>query len=77
MQIQKNADFVKDTFAKFGLNMNLYNPHHNEGFEGFGTVQKTEEEIKKQKIKDFLDALPDYGFLTETKLAIPKELFVE
>jgi hypothetical protein len=57
--------------------MNLYNPNHNEGFESFGNVQKSEKEIKKQKIKDFLDALPDYGFLMDTKLAIPKELFVE
>ena len=47
MQMQKNADFVKDTFAKFGLNMDLYNPNHNEGFEGFGAAQKSEEEIKK------------------------------
>ena len=23
---KKEIDFVKDTFAKFGLNMNLYNP---------------------------------------------------
>jgi len=57
--------------------MNLYNPNTNEGFESFGTVQKSEEDIKKQKIKDFLDSLPDYGFLMDTKLAIPKKLFVE
>ena len=25
-----NVDFVKDTFAKFGLNMNLYNPSSTE-----------------------------------------------
>ena len=37
----EKVDFVKETFAKFGLNMNLYNPGiaSNELFSGMGTIE--------------------------------------
>ena len=59
--------------------MNLYNPGAPivDSYEGFNSVNRGEEDSKKKMIKDFLDSLPDYGFLLDTKLSIPKELFVE
>ena len=68
---------MKETFAKFGLNMNLYNPS-----AGILSNQLAEAPEKKmqtvevggsadQKIKRLLDMVPDYSFLLDTKLALP------
>jgi hypothetical protein len=68
----EKADFVKDTFAKFGLSMNLYtNQQANE-------AQPASEVTKGSKrLRALLDGLPDYEFLISSKLVLPQAFFSE
>jgi hypothetical protein len=69
---EPKADFVKDTFAKFGLSMNLYSAAQgSDNLNNFGSSGQEETNKSKLRAKYFLDSLPDYGFLMDQKLAIP------
>ncbi|CDW90393.1 UNKNOWN [Stylonychia lemnae] len=78
---QDNKDFVKDTFAKFGLNMNLYNPGEsmiqNAGPEDINLGSMATKRHHNEKVQRILDILPDYGFMLDTKLALPQTFFME
>lgn len=71
---------MKDTFAKFGLNMNLYNPGLAVGAgkeEQNSKRKESDNQTTNPKLQGLLEILPDYGFLLDTKLALPQTLFVE
>ena len=69
----EKTDFVKDTFEKFGLSMNLYSNHQS--------TEKLEHTIEEspvnKRLRALIDGLPDYGFLLESKLMIPQAFFYE
>ena len=73
IETKKETDFVKDTFAKFGLNMNLYNPSL---IQPESRKEANDREQENDKVQRILDMLPDYGFLLEPKLALPQTLFM-
>ena len=68
-------DFVKDTFAKYGLNMNLYNPNllgaPGSELNQIPGFDKPKEDPANEKLQKLLDIIPDYGFLLESKLCLP------
>lgn len=74
-QVEK-TDFVKDTFAKFGLSMNLYSSNAGSGNFG-GGMGTTEVKQGSSKVKYLIDSLPDYGFLLDSKLSIPQAFFIQ
>lgn len=65
---------MKETFAKFGLNMNMYNPGSS-----FVSNADTDQTVPasnlgnkvNSKVQQILDLIPDYGFLLDTKLSLP------
>jgi hypothetical protein len=72
----EKVDFVKDVFAKFGLRTDLYsNP--NALMANEAAFFSKEESMQVSKTKRFLDSLPDYGFLLDHRVSIPKEFFVQ
>ena len=80
---EKKDDFVKDTFAKFGLNMNLYNPNtksESKYMNDSSNANRDDDGSKNKvnpKVRKILDIMPDYGFLLDTKLALPQTFFME
>lgn len=81
----EKVDFVKETFAKFGLSMNLYNPNAPTTTEpnalgNFSSIQTPDTLQLKTggtKLRYLLDSIPDYGFLLDSKLNIPQAFFAE
>ncbi|TNV86072.1 hypothetical protein FGO68_gene2622 [Halteria grandinella] len=74
-QTIEKTDFVKDTFAKFGLSMNLYGQQGPDVSAMSST--NTETKQRSMKVKYLLDSLPDYKFMLESKVSIPQAFFVE
>ena len=73
----EKVDFVKDVFAKFGLSTDLYTSATVINRE-VGRRESKENEVensKEQRVRKFLERLPEYGFLSETKLSLPQEFF--
>jgi hypothetical protein len=64
------SDFMADTFAKFGLNMNLYQPGEADTGKTSNKVVETSMEPKLNKIDKLVRELniPDFGFLTDDKV---------
>ena len=66
---------VADTFAKFGLNIDLLNPNAIEEESKVESARNTGAQPRSCKVDALLDKIPDFGFLTDEKLSID-ELFI-
>jgi hypothetical protein len=72
--VQPKIDFVTETFAKFGLSMNMYaNPDSlvNMGGGGVGFEVMKQDNAVKGKLGRLIDSLPIYGYLLDNKLTLP------
>jgi hypothetical protein len=73
--VQPKIDFVTETFAKFGLSMNMYaNPDSLVNMGGGGGVGFEDMKLDKAvkgKLGRLIDSLPNYGYLLDNKLTLP------
>ena len=72
---EEKANFAADTFAKFGLNMDLFNPNATEEDSGLESQRTNNAKPPNCKVEALLNKIPDFSFLTDDKLAMD-ELFL-
>jgi hypothetical protein len=60
--------------------MNLYSGAPTGANQEFGLnieLKKSESSKLNPRVKRILDRIPDYGFMLDTKLALPQTMFME
>ena len=69
---------MQDTFAKFGLNLNLLmgndtehkDSDRNDAEKPSDQVTTHSHKVKSTKVAAILDKIPDFGFLTESTVSM-------
>ena len=68
---------MADTFAKFGLNIDLFNPNATAEDDAGLDSQRINTGVPSRncKVEALLNKIPDFSFLTDDKLSMD-ELFI-
>jgi len=72
---EEKTNFALDTFAKFGLNVDLLNPNLTDEDSGMESMRTKDGQARSSKVELLIHKMPDFGFLVDDKLAMD-DLFV-
>lgn len=72
---EEKTNFALDTFAKFGLNVDLLNPNATDEDSGLESMRTKDGQARSSKVESLIYKMPDFGFLVDDKLAMD-DLFV-